>query len=69
MTEGCPFVDGVDVDDVEVDEERQRPELRQQAEDGEVADYFGQVGEGHHGDDAADHGGDDEQIRREGAES
>lgn len=67
--EGGPFVDGVDVDDVEVDEERERPELRQQAEEGQVADDFGQVGEGHHGYDAADDGGDDEQIRREGAES
>lgn len=64
-----PPVDRVDVDDVDEDQEREGPELREEAEDGEVGEYFRQVGDEEHGDNVPDLRGDDEEVGFEGAEA
>lgn len=64
-----PPVDRVDVDDVEEDQEGQGPELREEAEDGQVREHLRQVGEEEHGQDVAHLRGDHEEVGLEGAEA
>lgn len=67
--EGFPFVDLGDVDQVDVDEEWQSPDLTESSSQREFTPYFGDICQRQHGNHVEYCGRDNEKIRVEGAES